>query len=67
LAEAANETSQVSRRLGCAGCGAEFACGLSASCWCADESFRLPMPLDSSDCLCPNCLRQTAARTDHTG
>jgi hypothetical protein len=49
-----------SRRIVCSGCGAEFTCGLSDSCWCADESFRMPMPVDASDCLCPDCLRQAA-------
>ncbi|HVX74801.1 MAG TPA: cysteine-rich CWC family protein [Bradyrhizobium sp.] len=67
MAQAQYETSPASRRLICSGCGAEFSCGLSAACWCADETFRLPMPTDSSDCLCPSCLRQAGARTDHTG
>jgi hypothetical protein len=49
-----------SRRLACAGCGTEFTCALSGSCWCADESFRVPMPSDGSDCLCPDCLRKAA-------
>jgi hypothetical protein len=35
------------------------------SCWCADESYRLPMPArepgKASDCLCPDCLRAAAA------
>jgi hypothetical protein len=30
-------------------------------CWCAEESFRMPMPSDGSDCLCPDCLRKAAA------
>jgi hypothetical protein len=50
------------RRLACAGCGTEFGCNLSGSCWCMDESFRMPMPVDGGDCLCPECLRQAAAR-----
>lgn len=55
-----------SRRIACSGCGAEFTCGRSETCWCADESFRLPMPGDaqdfpSLDCLCPDCLRRAAA------
>ena len=49
-----------SRRLACAGCGAEFVCSLSGPCWCNDEAFRLPMPADGSDCLCPDCLRKLA-------
>ena len=53
--------SQPSRRLACAGCGTEFTCNLSGPCWCAEETYRLPMPLDGSDCLCPDCLRKAAA------
>jgi hypothetical protein len=52
---------QPSRRLACAGCGAEFTCNLAGPCWCAEEDFRLPMPSDGSDCLCPDCLRKAAA------
>ena len=48
-----------SRRLACAGCGTEFTCSLSGPCWCAEED-RLPMLLDGSDCLCPDCLRKAA-------
>ncbi|WP_342726541.1 cysteine-rich CWC family protein [Bradyrhizobium sp. B097] len=48
------------RRLACTACGSEFSCSLTGSCWCSDESFRLPMPADSSDCLCPACLRKLA-------
>jgi len=54
--------NQATRRLVCAGCGAEFGCSLSGPCWCGDEAFRLPMLLDGSDCLCPDCLRKAAAR-----
>jgi hypothetical protein len=50
-----------SRRLACAGCGTEFTCSLSGPCWCAEEDYRLPMPSDGSDCLCPDCLRKAAA------
>ncbi|MFL6789633.1 MAG: cysteine-rich CWC family protein [Bradyrhizobium sp.] len=58
----------TSRRLACARCGTEFTCGLSGPCWCADESFRLPMPSDGSDCLCPDCLRKIARfRATYTG
>ena len=55
-----------SRRLACAGCGTEFICSLSGPCWCAEEDFRMPMPLDGSDCLCPDCLRKAAARAAGT-
>jgi len=50
------------RRLACAGCGTEFSCSLSGPCWCNDEAFRLPMPVDGGDCLCADCLRKAAAR-----
>jgi hypothetical protein len=50
------------RRLACAGCGTAFDCGLGGPCWCAEESYRLPLPeAGGGDCLCPDCLRQFAA------
>ncbi|HEX9361901.1 MAG TPA: hypothetical protein VF922_10085 [Bradyrhizobium sp.] len=49
------------RRLACSGCGTEFTCTLTATCWCAEEIARLPMPLDGRDCLCRDCLRKMAA------
>jgi hypothetical protein len=52
--------NQPTRRLACAGCGTEFNCSLSGPCWCSDEAFRLPMPTDGDDCLCPDCLRKLA-------
>jgi hypothetical protein len=52
--------NQPSRRLACPRCGTEFSCSLSGLCWCSDEAFRLPMPTDGSDCLCPDCLRKLA-------
>jgi Cysteine-rich CWC len=49
------------RRLACTRCGAGFDCRLDDGCWCADESFRLPMPdAAAEDCLCPACLRAVA-------
>jgi hypothetical protein len=51
---------QPTRRLACVRCGTEFGCSLSGACWCSDEAFRLPMPADDSDCLCPQCLRKLA-------
>jgi hypothetical protein len=54
--------NQPSRRLACAACGTEFGCNPSGPCWCSDEAFRMPMPVDGSDCLCPDCLRKAAAR-----
>jgi hypothetical protein len=44
----------------CERCGAPFECGLSGECWCADESFRMPLPTGTQDCLCPTCLRKAA-------
>jgi hypothetical protein len=53
------------RRLACARCGTAFECGAgshSGSCWCVDETYRLPMPADAAeDCMCPTCLRAAAA------
>ena len=49
------------RQLTCTRCGAAFDCRLDGGCWCADESFRLPMPdAAAEDCLCPACLRAAA-------
>jgi hypothetical protein len=50
----------ASRRLACSGCGTEFSCSLPEPCWCAEETARLPMPLDDGDCLCRDCLRKMA-------
>jgi hypothetical protein len=52
--------SQPTRRLACEACGTEFGCNLSGPCWCNDEAFRMPMPVDGGDCLCPDCLRKLA-------
>jgi hypothetical protein len=53
------------RRLACARCGTAFECGSGGSggtCWCVDETYRLPMPADAAeDCMCPTCLRAAAA------
>jgi hypothetical protein len=53
------------RRLACARCGTAFECGSGGSdgtCWCVDETYRLPMPADAAeDCMCPACLRAAAA------
>ena len=50
------------RQLACARCGAAFDCAQAGDCWCAAEPYRLPMPgAANEDCLCPNCLRKTAA------
>jgi hypothetical protein len=50
------------RRLACSGCGTEFGCDLSGTCWCAEETARLPMPVEGGDCLCRDCLRKAAAQ-----
>jgi len=49
------------RRLACSRCGAEFGCDLSGTCWCAEETAKLPMPVEGEDCLCRECLRKAAA------
>jgi hypothetical protein len=52
---------QPPRQLACARCGAVFECKLGGGCWCADESYRMPMPEGAAeDCLCPACLRKAA-------
>lgn len=59
---AAPPIASSARQLVCARCGNTFACGLSAECWCAAESYRLPMTKALlEDCLCPDCLRKAAA------
>lgn len=63
-------SSNSERTLTCERCGTAFGCTLDAkSCWCADESYRMPMPAQesekepgkASDCLCPDCLRAAEA------
>jgi len=51
---------QEPRRLACSRCGSEFGCDLSGNCWCAEETARLPMPVEGEDCLCRECLRKAA-------
>jgi hypothetical protein len=34
---------------------------MGGECWCAAEPYRLPMPNDDTECLCPACLRAAAA------
>jgi hypothetical protein len=63
---ASSNLSDSERMLTCERCGTAFGCTLDAkSCWCADESYRMPMPAQEpgkgSDCLCPDCLRAAAA------
>nr|WP_137045922.1 hypothetical protein [Pseudolabrys sp. FHR47] len=59
----ANTQPVSPRTLSCASCGAVFSCSGDVECWCAAESFRLPMPAadGAADCLCPQCLRTRAA------
>jgi hypothetical protein len=58
------------RQLACARCGAAFECGSASAdgtCWCMEETVRLPMPAPgAADCLCPACLR-SAASAQRTG
>jgi hypothetical protein len=53
---------QPSRQIVCARCGTEFTCTPDGECWCKEESARLPMPTDSEDCLCQECLRKAATQ-----
>lgn len=59
-------TAERLRALRCARCGGVFECRPEGGCWCADETFRLPLPGPRSplaaydDCLCPACLRALA-------
>jgi hypothetical protein len=53
--------NSISRRLACCRCGTQFTCNLAGPCWCAEETARLPMPVDKGeDCLCRDCLRKAA-------
>jgi len=58
----AQSGNAAERRVVCARCGTSFGCGVDAAhCWCADESYRMPMPDSAAaDCLCPTCLRNAA-------
>jgi hypothetical protein len=60
------ETVALSRRLSCSECGAQFGCDLSGSCWCAEETVKLPMPAAGGDCLCRDCLRALAASAERS-
>ena len=51
----------AARRLACSRCGTAFTCGMPGPCWCAEETARLPMPVEGEDCLCRDCLRKAAA------
>jgi hypothetical protein len=60
-----NWLGSKARRVACHRCGTEFSCTGNESCWCAQESARLPMPRADEDCLCRDCLRKAAdAQTD---
>ena len=55
--------TRTTRTLACMRCGTAFGCNLGGDCWCADESFRLPLPAGGAeDCLCPDCLRKLAGQ-----
>ena len=51
------------RPLACPRCGAAFECRPEGGCWCADETFRLPLDAAAvaEGCLCAACLRKAAA------
>ncbi len=51
------------RPVTCERCGTPFTCTLGGPCWCSGEDFKLPLPpqSDTSDCLCPSCLKAYAA------
>jgi hypothetical protein len=58
----------VSDRIICKRCDGEFDCSPSreGECWCAEEAYRLPLPLlpetgGVTSCLCPSCLRQATS------
>ncbi|WP_298110992.1 hypothetical protein [Bradyrhizobium sp.] len=55
--------SESVRQVVCSRCGAAFSCAQSQTCWCAEETARLPMPREGEDCLCRECLLKAAART----
>jgi hypothetical protein len=59
--------NRPSRRLACSRCGTEFACNPAGACWCAEETIKLPMPVEGQDCLCRDCLRQMAAQPRQSG
>jgi hypothetical protein len=49
------------RVLACACCGTELTCDPAGSCWCMEETVRLPLPAEGrdskyQDCLCRACL-----------
>ncbi|HEY1748003.1 MAG TPA: cysteine-rich CWC family protein [Xanthobacteraceae bacterium] len=52
----------------CENCGGEFGCSRDdiGECWCAKESYRLPLPPETTrfkDCLCPQCLRKVETQS----
>jgi hypothetical protein len=57
--------NQEPRRIACSACGTELICSLSDTCWCAEETARLPMPVAGDDCLCRDCLRRMANEARH--
>lgn len=62
----------AARQLTCESCGTEFSCDPGGSCWCFDETVRLPLPKPLSktgqtrfkDCLCINCLKRLAGEPE---
>jgi hypothetical protein len=58
---------QEPRNTICSRCGTEFTCNPGGSCWCADETARLPIPVAGEECLCRDCLRKMAAENRPQG
>uniref|UniRef100_UPI003527E2B2 cysteine-rich CWC family protein n=1 Tax=Bradyrhizobium sp. (strain ORS 278) TaxID=114615 RepID=UPI003527E2B2 len=60
----------TARTLSCEACGTEFTCDPHGSCWCFDESVRLPLPKAGqsgfNDCLCARCLAKLARPSEAT-
>jgi len=53
----------------CSQCGNEFECGSggkNGGCWCQDLPNVMPLSLDSSDCLCADCLTKELPPTSNT-
>jgi len=67
MTDSTQTAATTGRRLICAECGTEFGCDLSGNCWCMEETFTLPMPTGSSDCLCRDCLRKAAGGAGSAG
>jgi len=45
----------------CSKCGISIECTLNKACWCHNYP-HIPISINESDCLCPNCLELQMAR-----